>query len=61
MTRHFSYYALDGGSGALRWKHEVWPRPGNIHIFQEVTIIFKGSLTRPAQSYRTVTPATPVY
>jgi hypothetical protein len=22
-SRHFSYYAFDGGSGALRWKHEV--------------------------------------
>ncbi|BDA41145.1 hypothetical protein COCOBI_01-8000 [Coccomyxa sp. Obi] len=22
VSRHFSYYAFDGGSGALRWKHE---------------------------------------
>lgn len=23
VSRHFSYYAFDGGSGALRWKHEA--------------------------------------
>lgn len=23
-SRHFSYYAFEGKTGALRWKHEVW-------------------------------------
>ena len=23
LSRHFSYYAFEGRSGALRWKHEV--------------------------------------
>lgn len=23
ISRHFSYYAWEGGSGELRWKHEV--------------------------------------
>ncbi len=23
VSRHFSYYAWEGGAGSLRWKHEV--------------------------------------
>lgn len=23
VSKHFSYYAMDGGTGESRWKHEV--------------------------------------
>ena len=23
ISKHFSYYAMDGGTGESRWKHEV--------------------------------------
>lgn len=29
VSRHFSYYAFDGGSGAPRWKHEASIVPGS--------------------------------
>ena len=27
VSRHFSYYAWEGGAGSLRWKHEVRQNP----------------------------------
>jgi len=27
LSRHFSYYAFEGQSGTLRWKHEVRTQP----------------------------------
>ena len=44
LSRHFSYYAFEGQSGALRWKHEVWisivqPSTADSYVMQIVNTL----------------------
>lgn len=48
VSRHFSYYAWEGGAGSLRWKHEVWQ-----HTVSSI------SSSSPATSVRVLTAPLP--
>jgi hypothetical protein len=47
VSRHFSYYAWEGGAGSLRWKHEVLQSPYNLKDFVRWPQIQAAGVARP--------------